>query len=110
MNVNYTTLIDILLDYKEDFNFPSKLSKNRERFEKASAVYWALDELYNYILKNGDPVEACSEFIRMASEYCHRYPKTQFLYFTAADVASDIKDILICANTKGEPITYEQNF
>lgn len=106
--MKYTTLIDIFLDYKEDVSLPSKPSKYRERFENTSAVYWALDELYNYILKRGDPIEACSEFIRMTSEYCHKYTKTRTLYFTAADVARDIKDILLCALcTKGEKISYE---
>lgn len=105
--MNYRTVMDIFLDYSADVNEPISLTRDREQFEKVSAIFWALDELYDYILKNGAPIEATGQFIRKMTAYMHKYPKTQARYMTAVDVAEDIRDIFRAAFTKGETISYE---
>lgn len=106
--MHYRTLVDIILDYKADYILPERLSaSNWARFEAISTAHWAADELYDYILKNGDPIDASSRFIAKMTEFMHQYPKTSHRFFIAADVARDIKDVLICACVKGEKISYE---
>lgn len=105
--MNYRTVMDIFLDYNADVNEPIYLTRDRGRFEKVSTIYWALDELYDYILIIGDPLEATTRFIKKMTEYMHKYPKTQARYMTAVDVAEDIRDIFRAACTKGETISYE---
>lgn len=106
--MHYRTLADIILDYKADYILPERLSaSNWARFEAMSTAHWAADELYDYILKNGDPIDASSRFIAKMTEFMHQYPKTGARFLIAADVAGQIKDILICACVKGEKISYE---
>lgn len=105
--MNYRTVADIFLDYSADVNEPISFTRDREQFEKVSTIYWALDELYDYILIIGDPVEATGRFIRKMTEYMRKYPKTSARYMTAVDVAEDIRDIFRMAFTKGETISYE---
>lgn len=106
--MHYRTLVDIILDYKADDILPERLSaSNWASFEAISTAHWAADELYDYILKNGDPIDASSRFIAKMTEFMYQYPKTGARFLIAADVARDIKDVLICACVKGEKISYE---
>lgn len=92
----------IIADYRLDWDVPKGplIPGVRNRFEHASFVHWALDELEAYILCNSDvdPIESISRFIKKTTDYMHMYPRTRVMFFIAADVARDIHDILICAS------------
>ena len=91
----------IIEDYRLDCQFPERLFRNEERCEKASWCRWALDELTAYVYerqKRGiDILGAVSDFTRLMRKYMRAYPRTQSMFFTAADVADDIADILRCS-------------
>ena len=89
----------IVEDYRLDWQFPARLFRNEERCEKASWCSWALDELTAYVAQypGQDTLEAVTDFARWMREYMRRYPRTQRMFFIAADVADDIADILRCS-------------
>ncbi len=98
----------IIEDYRLDCQCPERIFRNEERFEKASLCNWALDELTAYVMRrpHKDKLSAVREFARKMRSYMRRYPRTQTVFFTAADVADDIADILLGAltNTSGNDI------
>ncbi len=93
----------IIEDYRQDCQFPQRLFRNEERCEKASWSNWALDELTAYVherQKRGmDILDAVTGFSRLMMKFMKRYPRTQCMFFTAADIADDIADILRCSFT-----------
>ena len=93
----------IIEDYRLDCQFPQRLFRNEECCEKASWCCWALDELAAYVhmrQKRGmDILRAVNNFSRLMRRYMRLYPRTQRMFFTAADVSDDIADILRCSFT-----------
>lgn len=88
-------------DYRLDCQFPQRLFRNEERCEKASWSNWALDELTAYVHAKQrcgkDILRAVTDFSRLMRKYMRYYPRTQRMFFIAADVADDIADILRCS-------------
>lgn len=91
----------IIEDYRLDWQFPERLFRNEERCEKASLCHWALDELTAYVRKNSrqDILKSVLDFTHLMRKYMRLYPRTQHMFFIAADVADDIADILRCSFT-----------
>lgn len=103
----------IIEDYRMDLPFVEPIFytptfREKERLEKASLCSWALDELTAYVMQypHKDKLSAVREFARKMRSYMRRYPRTQTMFFIAADVADDIADILRCCltNTSGSRI------
>lgn len=91
----------IIEDYRLDCHFPKRIFRNEERCENVSWCFWALDEIMIYIGENTgrDILESVSDFARLMRRYMRAYPRTQRMFFVAADVADDIMDILRCSYT-----------
>lgn len=100
----------IIEDYRLDLPylepvFYVNMFRSKERLEKASYCNWALDELVAYVKKHPykDRLAVVVDFACRMRSFMQKYPRTQRMFFIAADVADDIADILRCSfNSRNE--------
>ena len=86
----------IIVNYYSELKEPSYFDK-ANMIEMKSLSKWATMELYTYILEKNSTISAIEDFMFMMEDFAVNSKKNSHIFYTAADIARDIYDIVLAS-------------